>query len=444
MPKPPSAPARRQNLLVGLAAAPTALILLFGLHGPIATLLTLSATVVVMFVANDLRIGGRVPAVFWGAVGVLTALALARGPLYSHDLWSYAFDGRMLSLYRVDPYHSVPAQFPSDVLQSVVRWKTTPAVYGPLFISYAAVVTRLAGNSLLFMRLWFQGLTAAAVIGALFVLHRARLTSVVILVGLAPFVWVSLVNGGHNDALVAVSVLAAALSFRSGRWFFTGAAIAVAAMIKLPALLVAIPLVLILAGRRQFRQAVTLLFAPAMALLFSLVFLPASLSNSAAATKGRVSRASIWRPLKFLFSGQVRLFSLATVLLVLFGVVLLAWRRRHDADAALALGSAASVFGLLSSYTLIWYQIWGLPTLALSGDTIATTIVFLRGSLMQAAYQLPLHGPLTAEALSFVLSWVVPPLLALAFMRQILRREPFSGPSLPGATAPVELVDATR
>ncbi|MCZ7629191.1 MAG: hypothetical protein M5U19_09060 [Microthrixaceae bacterium] len=118
------------------------------------------------------------------------------GPIASHDLWSYAFYGRMLSEYGVDPYNSVPAMFPHDVVYPVVGWRHTPAGYGPLFTAFSALLTWIAGDSLPVLRIGFQLLAASAVLWCLWVLARGRHVAALTLVALQPFVWISLVSRG--------------------------------------------------------------------------------------------------------------------------------------------------------------------------------------------------------------------------------------------------------
>ncbi|MGH2579757.1 MAG: hypothetical protein ACRDGP_02770, partial [Actinomycetota bacterium] len=52
--------------------------------------------------------------------------------LFSRDVYSYAYYGRIAAVYHANPYVTTPSDFPSDPLAQYVgpRWVDTPAVYG--------------------------------------------------------------------------------------------------------------------------------------------------------------------------------------------------------------------------------------------------------------------------------------------------------------------------
>lgn len=412
-------PRQRKELAVLLAAVPTLAALIVDFHGPFAVALTLAGFGGSVVAARTLDPDEPAPKMLWVIVAAMAILAVAREPLGSHDLWSYAFEGRMVSHYGVDPYSAVPAQFPSDILTPVVGWKNSAAGYGPMFIAFSALATWLGGESLTAIRLFFQVSTALAVIACLVLVDRARKTRALVLVALAPFVWTSLVNGGHNDALIAIGLLCAVLAFDRGRMVLAGALIAATGLIKIPGFFALVPLLVLLLHRRRWRDGVALSAFPGAAVLLSAIFLPASLHNASENTRGKVSRASIWRPIQLLTTIPAATLTALSLglFIVLIGVI--SWRRRRDTTAALSSGAGLSVFGFSTSYSLIWYQIWGLPLVALSGDLVLTALVTARGSIMQASYQISTNGSAAVDTRG-LLSILVPPILFVAFLWRAL------------------------
>lgn len=358
-------------------------------------MLTVSALLMSLLAARAVVATARTPRVLWPAVLVLVALAVTTGPIGSHDLWSYSFYGRMVSEYRVDPYRAVPAMFPHDVIYPVVGWRHTPSGYGPLFTLYSAAVTALAGGSKLVMRLGFQLSAAAAVTWCLWVLSRARRHAALTLVALQPFIWISVVNGGHNDAILAALLLAAVIAFDRRRAGQAAVLIGVAALVKMSAIFVVVPLVVLLLARRRWRDAATMAIVPLAGLLLGELVAPGSLANASSASRGVVSRASVWR-----LVGLVNGIPGAQITMLATGfvgalIIWISWRRRNDSTATVSAGASLSVFAMASSYTLPWYLMWGVPMLALSGDLAVLTVVVARGSLMAASYQLkgsPVEG----------------------------------------------------
>ena len=102
--------------------------------------------------ASILAVGGfllLLRAAFHGRVGVAPVAALvvaAHGLLlglpllFSRDVYSYAFYGRIAGVYGGNPYVQTPLDHPTDALWRFVGpiWVNTPAVYGPAWSSLSA------------------------------------------------------------------------------------------------------------------------------------------------------------------------------------------------------------------------------------------------------------------------------------------------------------------
>ena len=102
------------------------------------------------------------------------------------------------------------------LLHNTWRYGTTP--YGPLFVVQSSLVSLVSGTHPLAYRRVFQ-LTAAVAVGvALWLLWRTtHSTAAIALVGLNPEVAGSIVNGGHNDSIVALGLLGIVLLLARGR-----------------------------------------------------------------------------------------------------------------------------------------------------------------------------------------------------------------------------------
>src|SRR5439155_18931353 len=151
----------------------------------------------------------------------------------------YAMYGRMVAHHQVSPYRHAAAEFPHDPWAGKVPhgWRQTRSVYGPLFTGVSAAAMVPVGDSFLAGRLFFQLLAAAGVVGCLWLLERrARSAAALALLALNPVVIVSVVNGGHNDALVGLGVLGGVL-LAERRPLVAGLVLGAAALIKAAALL---------------------------------------------------------------------------------------------------------------------------------------------------------------------------------------------------------------
>jgi hypothetical protein len=331
----------------------------------------------------------------------LIVLAVAVPPHGSHDLWSYAMYGRMVSHYHASPYLHVPSEYPGDPIRHLVTWTHTRSVYGPLFTALSAGVMAVAGGSTLLARLAFQGsaaLALIAVVGMLWRLGSAPLGLALLV--LNPVVLVGIVNGGHNDLLVGGLALAAVYRLQQQRPVVAGALLASAGLIKASALLAAAAAV-VWAWQRWERKAVlamaaTIAGAVAVAYAFAGGLTAVAPLTSATA---RLSHASAWE----LVSGVApRLVASSAPFLVIAGVVVVIARRwRIDPSPSLVMGAALLAYLLSAPYVLPWYLGWALPLLAVQWSSVLARVAFLYSALLFVAYSYgSAHG-----LLGFPLRW---------------------------------------
>jgi alpha-1,6-mannosyltransferase len=278
-------------------------------------------------------------------------------------------------------------------------------VYGPVFVGIAALIALVAGHSALVARLGFQGMEAAAVVAALLVVARVtRSRASVVWLGLQPVVWLSGVNGGHNDALVGLGVLVAAVAASKRRVALAGAVLAAAALVKVTALLALIGLVPWVFTAHGRKEAIRLLSVCAGIVAAATVLLPASL-HVLASTDHRVSRASAWNVVRLwlvpasshggtgapldlvLFAAGIAVLVVACALGVVF---------RHEPDPFAGAGAAAASYMAVGAYVLPWYAMWSLPSLAATARRTFASIAAAGYGLLLAAYELPqshAHSP---------------------------------------------------
>jgi alpha-1,6-mannosyltransferase len=333
------------------------------------------------------------------AIGVAFAVALAVPPRTSHDLWSYVMYGRTVSEYHVSPYVHAPADFRHDPLFGHVAagWQHTKSVYGPLFTGVSSALTRSAGSSELRARLAFQGLATVGVVAALALIWRAtRRVAALVFVGLHPAVVTAIVNGGHNDALVGLAILAGALLAARRRWLGAGFALGLGILVKASAGLGLLGIA-VWTFRRDRKGAVRLVAVAAVTTLVG--YLPAGWSAVHAvgdAGNGGNSRASVWDPISSLLHPSTALMVGAVVVLALFAAH--TWRTTpRSSTSALATTAAYLIAGV---YVLPWYSAWALPSAALERRSRLAWLVALQAAFLVAVYEyeLPAHPTLTGFA----------------------------------------------
>jgi alpha-1,6-mannosyltransferase len=174
--------------------------------------------------------------------------------LFSRDVYSYAYYGRIWNSYGANPYVLTPKDFPYNALWTLTwpGWRGTPSVYGPLF-TWVSVLTTGFVKSVGSQIIGFRLLAAAASIGTMVVVgrlvHRVRperAVFAVAVIGLNPITVYQVVGGGHNDMLVAffvalaVSMLFAKRDLAAAICLGLGMSVKASAIVPLILLIVAV------------------------------------------------------------------------------------------------------------------------------------------------------------------------------------------------------------
>ena len=335
---------------------------------------------------------------------VLTVGAVVLPPSESHDLWSYAMNGRIVSQYGASPYVHSPAHYPHDGFLHLVGsgWRATRSVYGPLFTGISAALTGVTGTNELATRLAFQVLAAVAVLLATWLVARETRDPIALLViGVNPVVAMEIVNPGRNDALVALALLGGILLLRRRRPLVAIAAVTLAVLVKAVALLALGALLLWLAvrvGRNLALRAGAL--AAAMLVVAYLLVGGLTALRPLASASDRLSRASIWQiarrdGVEHLLGTEpaepVRrvLAWVGPIALLLIAGLALLWvvSRLTDPTPELIVVAALAAFLLGGAYVLASYVMWVLPLVAWRHRAGVSRVLILWSSLLLLAYQ---------------------------------------------------------
>lgn len=202
-----------------------------------------------------LHLHGRTPRRNVGViiVGWLLSSAALLGayPGESFDIFDYVFRGRMIIEYGASPLATAPFVFQNQPFYNYITWRGQVDTYGPLWeyasgavawtVQYVfnradSHVAYIIGYRLLAVLL--TGLCGLLI--ALIVRHNApQLVPAALLAWFwNPLLLITTAIGAHNDLLMLVAIFAALLLFQRQRWVCGLLALALAAHVKLTALLV--------------------------------------------------------------------------------------------------------------------------------------------------------------------------------------------------------------
>jgi len=316
------------------------------------------------------------------------ALLLLLPLLFSRDVYSYAFYGRIAGIYHGNPYVQTPLDHPTDVLWNLVgpRWVDTPAYYGPGWITLSSALSRFLPHPIDHVEAYRYlsiGASLATCGVIVWIVHRlwpARTAFALVAFGVNPVVLFHAAGSGHNDLLVALSIVGAFALLVSKRELPAVAVLTLGALIKVTA---SLPLLLLLVwcvARRppdeRRRAALThvglsLGIACAFALPYFQLKDPTLGMLGLAGQTGWLAPPTViaqvvdW--LSFHTLGWV--VRVGAVVLLVWCVGMLGrevWRRASTGgmsgqEQAAVWGWALALLMLLGPILLPWYVVWGLP-----------------------------------------------------------------------------------
>ncbi|ATW49731.1 DUF2029 domain-containing protein [Streptomyces peucetius subsp. caesius ATCC 27952] len=355
-------------------------------------------------------------------------------PLFSRDVYSYLAQGAMVDA-QLDVYAHGPSHLGGPLTAEVAPlWRDTPAPYGPVFLALAAAVAHspdLSAFSAEQITTGVLGMRLVALLGvAAMALCLPRLArycgtdpSMALWLGaLNPLVLLHLVSGAHNDAVMLGLLGIGLVAALGGRPVVAVTLITLAALVKAPAALGLVAVVVLWARQATSARAPRMSvvrragppWAPRMFVVrragepqstrvlrlssgFAVLGVLAVCAATTAVTTAVVGTGYGWltaldtpvspenwsltstlgRMTGALLSGAgdtlaagARFAAPAWHLLGLAATavaVLLAWRRHHVLRPVHALGLSLTAVALLGPAIRPWYVLWGLFLIAAAG-----------------------------------------------------------------------------
>jgi Glycosyltransferase family 87 len=352
------------------------------------------------------------------AIGITLVFAIGTPSNQSGDVYSYAMYGRIVAEHHHNPFASYPMHFEGDPMRRHVNalWQRTPDIYGLGFTAIMVALAPVIGESSFLVHFAYQ-LVAVAAVGAMLWLlwKRTRNPATLAFIGLNPLLAVSVVNGGHPDALVALGALAGLLFAIERRPVAAGVAFALAAAVNFTAL-VGAGVLCVWAFRRWSRREVGW-FAAIVVVFGALpyLFMSGWLQN-AHEHSGLISRQSVWNAIGSFVSSAHLLQMLASngatiVAGVLLAVIAVRHTSRGTPELAVAAGFAS--FLIASSWVMPWYAFTALPLLALRRPNLLTWTVAFYSSLVLVGEQYPSLSATTIGSLGHLFLQDLLPVAAL-------------------------------
>ncbi|MGW0712161.1 polyprenol phosphomannose-dependent alpha 1,6 mannosyltransferase MptB [Streptomyces sp. NPDC002643] len=348
---------------------------------------------------------------------VWAAPLLLAPPLFSRDVYSYLAQGAMVDAH-IDVYTHGPARLGGPLADEVSpMWRNTATPYGPVFLAMASGLSALTEGRI---PAGLIGMRMVALLGvALMAVALPRLArysgadpAVALWLGaLNPLVLLHLVAGAHNDAMM-LGLLGVGLVLARGRWYALGVVlVTLAALVKAPAAL-GLLAVVVMRGRSRWVRTATVTTAVAGATTATATALAGTGYGWIAALRTPVSPQN-WSPTSVLgrMTGDL-LHDLGSDLAPLalpawrtaglvatLAVVLFIWLRLRPGPVY-ALGLSLAAVAVLGPAIRPWYVLWGLFLIAAARSTVSVQHKAAAASGILALAVLPSGDPADTEQIT--------------------------------------------
>lgn len=137
----------------------------------------------------------------------LAVLGIFAYPAFSHDIFNYIFDAKILMYYGADPYITTPLMFKDDSWTRFMHWTHRTYPYGPLFLPISALFYALGFGKFTLTLLSFKVLMTASYCFTCWIIYRWKGKSALLFFASNPLIIYETLIAGHLDILMLLFML---------------------------------------------------------------------------------------------------------------------------------------------------------------------------------------------------------------------------------------------
>ncbi|GCE47350.1 hypothetical protein EI42_00880 [Thermosporothrix hazakensis] len=149
-----------------------------------------------------------------GSTALFGVTLLFLPKLFSDDVFTYMIAGRIITVYGLDPYNTLPAQLPYDpYIHWVISGRNIANIYGPLWFCISALLSLLSDNPAVSLLLFKGFALLMHLLNTLLVwtilgrIMPRRQFSGTLLYAWNPLVLIELAGNGHSEGLLLLLLL---------------------------------------------------------------------------------------------------------------------------------------------------------------------------------------------------------------------------------------------
>ena len=166
---------------------------------------------------------------------LIMALGIFSYPAFSHDIFNYIFDARIVVFHHANPYLSTALMFPDDTWTRFMNWTHRTYPYGPIFLPLTILVYLLGFNKFLITLVLFKGLMVSAYAASGYLIYKLAGRKGLIFFALNPLIIYEVVVAGHMDIIMLFFALTA-IYFKSKIFWLLSAGIKYVTVLLFPRL----------------------------------------------------------------------------------------------------------------------------------------------------------------------------------------------------------------
>ena len=139
----------------------------------------------------------------------LVILGLLSYPAFSHDIFNYIFDARVVVFHHANPYNTTALMFPQDTWTRFMQWTHRTYPYGPIWLPLSVVFYILGLNKFILTLFWFKAMIVGSFAGSAYLVYKLAGKKALAIFAFNPLIIYEMVVASHLDGVMLFFALLA-------------------------------------------------------------------------------------------------------------------------------------------------------------------------------------------------------------------------------------------
>jgi hypothetical protein len=135
-------------------------------------------------------------------LAAISIIGLFSYSAFSHDIYNYIFDARILAYHGANPYTTTALMFPADEWTRFMNWTHRTYPYGPAFLPITLIPYFLGLNKLVLTLFWFKTMFVGFYLGCVYFLSKIGGPKSAVFFALNPLILIEGIVSPHLDLVM--------------------------------------------------------------------------------------------------------------------------------------------------------------------------------------------------------------------------------------------------